>query len=232
VTTPDECALGIGVLAAQVQGGGNNDYEYQWSTGETSETITGIRSQEYRVTVTDNNGCVAFGNTFVNGIPDAPLEADFSLNHDHTICTAIATGGTPPYTYYWTPGGHTEQSKEVQTGDSYTIVINDANGCPADVSTGIIELIFTSVEEVKSVFPINVYPNPSAGEVSASTNATTLKKLHIMDASGRILKILELDVPPGTIYNVDMSVFPRGVYLLGFFNPENKATVKRLILQR
>lgn len=231
VTTPDECAEGVGVLSAQIQGGSANDYEYLWSTGETDEAITGIHSQEYHVTVTDDNGCVAFGNTFVNGIPDAPLEVEFSLNHDNSIGTVNPTGGTPPYAYEWSDG-YTEQSRTVQSGDNFNITVRDANGCFIIVMTGIIELIVTNVEDVKSVFPLNIYPNPTSGIVRASTDATTLKKLHIMDANGRIVKVIDFNVPSGMEYVFDVSLLPQGVYLLAFFNSENRATVKRLILQK
>jgi len=231
VTTPDECAEGIGVLSAQIQGGGANDYEYLWNTGATTETITGIHSQEYHVTVTDDNGCVALGNTFVNGIPDAPLEAEFSLNHDNSIGTVNPIGGTSPYTYEWSDG-YTEQSRTVQSGDNFNINVTDTNGCWITVMTGNIELIVTNVENVKSLFSLNVYPNPTSGVVRVSTDATTLKKLHIMDANGRILKVIDFNVLPGTEYAFNISIFPQGVYLLAFFNSENRATVKRLILQK
>lgn len=41
------------------------------------------------------------------------------------------TGGTPPYTYNWTPSGQTSQTATGLSAGSYTVVVTDANGLTA-----------------------------------------------------------------------------------------------------
>ncbi len=38
--------------------GGSGSYSYEWSNGETTQTITGLSAGTYTVTITDNSGCV------------------------------------------------------------------------------------------------------------------------------------------------------------------------------
>jgi hypothetical protein len=45
-----------GIASVEVAGG-TGEYTYEWSNGETTETIEGLVAGEYCVTVTDENGC-------------------------------------------------------------------------------------------------------------------------------------------------------------------------------
>ncbi len=46
-----------------------------------------------------------------------------------TTATVNASGGTPGYTYNWTPFGGTSQTSSNLTNGSYTVTITDVNGC-------------------------------------------------------------------------------------------------------
>jgi hypothetical protein len=46
-----------------------------------------------------------------------------------------ATGGTPAYTYSWSPSGGTSISANGLTAGTYTITVTDKNGCTATAST-------------------------------------------------------------------------------------------------
>ncbi|HBR53676.1 MAG TPA: hypothetical protein DEA82_05605, partial [Flavobacteriaceae bacterium] len=43
--------------------------------------------------------------------------------------TANASGGIPPYTYLWSPGGQTTQTITGLSDGTYTVTVTDANGC-------------------------------------------------------------------------------------------------------
>ncbi|MBI3509155.1 MAG: hypothetical protein HY064_00715 [Bacteroidetes bacterium] len=50
--------------------------------------------------------------------------------------TANPTGGAPPYTYSWSPGGQTTQSISVSSPGTYTVsVLDQTNSCPAITQT-------------------------------------------------------------------------------------------------
>ncbi|HEU4716671.1 MAG TPA: T9SS type A sorting domain-containing protein [Bacteroidia bacterium] len=49
-------------------GGGNPPYTFAWSNSMSGDTITGLTSGAYSVTVTDNSGCTSQGSVFVANI--------------------------------------------------------------------------------------------------------------------------------------------------------------------
>ncbi len=112
--------------------GGTLPYIYLWSTGQTTEDLTGLMAGNYDVTVTDANGCEI---TALFAITEpAPLEATAITGEiscfggtDGTIDLTV-TGGTAPYTYLWDTGETTQDISGLPIG-TYTCTITDANGC-------------------------------------------------------------------------------------------------------
>jgi gliding motility-associated-like protein len=51
--------------------------------------------------------------------------------------TANAVGGTPPYTYNWSPGGGTTATLSALSVGTYTVSVNDANGCKGSATATI-----------------------------------------------------------------------------------------------
>ena len=120
--------------------GGTSPYSYNWSSGQTTEDITGITANTYTITVTDNNGCIA-GNTFVVTEPTPIVITLNSLTH--VDCNGNSTGaidisvsgGTPGYSFNWislpsTPIATTEDVSSLPAG-TYEITVTDGNTCTA-----------------------------------------------------------------------------------------------------
>ncbi len=138
VTTPS-CASQI--LTANVRGG-SSPYLYSWTGGATSSSITGITaSGTYSVTVTDNKGISVVQSVTLTAY--TPLGA--STGSTRTSChgtsdgtaTVIATGGTPPYTYSWTPSSQTTQTATGLAAGPYNILVTDALNCTTTGSTSV-----------------------------------------------------------------------------------------------
>lgn len=115
--------------------GGSAPYFYAWSAnagGATTEDVSGLAGGSYTVTVTDNNGCIVPA-TFVVTEPTA---LSISVATTPASCNGAAdgavnltvTGGTAPYSFDWDNGATTEDLSNV-TGDTYDVIITDANGC-------------------------------------------------------------------------------------------------------
>lgn len=120
-------------------------YVFSWSNAAMTQTISGITSGLYSVTVTDTvTGCVTSGPTF---LPQTPPIVLTTGNVTDATCTGVAdgsitvtaTGGTPgaptAYTFTW-PGvaGGTIQTGTTSTVSSllegiYTLNVTDGNGC-------------------------------------------------------------------------------------------------------
>ncbi|MFN5355655.1 MAG: T9SS type A sorting domain-containing protein, partial [Bacteroidota bacterium] len=123
--------------------GGTTPYSYSWSTGATTEDLSGIVSGSYNVTVTDANGCTTSSGVTITQ-PAAALGG--SVSGTNVDCNGNATGaadlsvtgGTAPYSYSWNNGAITQDLSGLVAG-TYTVVITDANGCSATRSITITE---------------------------------------------------------------------------------------------
>ena len=121
---------------------GQGPFTYLWSNGQTTQTAINLIGGTYSVTVTDGNGCEQMGSIFITTPP--PVMVD--IISDDMVCvgestgsaTAIASGGTPPYSYLWNTGATTATIDNLPAG-IYTVTVTDDAGCMDSESVTIIE---------------------------------------------------------------------------------------------
>ncbi len=105
---------------------------YLWSNGATTQSVTATASDNYSVTVTDANGCVATSPATavtVYQLPDATVTASGPT----TFCPASRVTLSAPAgmsSYQWNNGDNT-QSSIANTSGNYIVTVTDANGCVA-----------------------------------------------------------------------------------------------------
>ncbi len=113
--------------------GGAPPYSYNWTSGQSTEDLSGLPSGLYTQNLTDNFGCSAsISITLVE--PLAPLTAT-EVNTavtcfgycDGTI-DVTTNGGTLPYSFSWSTGELTEDLLNVCVGNPI-LDITDNNGC-------------------------------------------------------------------------------------------------------
>ncbi|MBI5541403.1 MAG: T9SS type A sorting domain-containing protein [Bacteroidia bacterium] len=136
-TTSQSNVLCYGASTGQASvygSGGTSFYSYLWSTGATTQTISGLAAGIYAVTTSDIGGCPfistvtitqpsVLGNTFTSTNPTCYGFCDGVLS------TSI-TGGTLPYSYQWNdPILQTTQTAIALCTGSYSVTISDANNC-------------------------------------------------------------------------------------------------------
>ncbi|MEZ4721512.1 MAG: T9SS type A sorting domain-containing protein [Flavobacteriales bacterium] len=122
--------------------GGNSGMTYNWSNGASTNSITGLSSGTYFVTVTDNKGCSDIGSASVA----EPTAVSLGLVGTNVSCNggsngqlvATASGGSPGYTYLWSnsASGSTLSGLNAAT---YTVTATDVNGCTASMSSTILQ---------------------------------------------------------------------------------------------
>ena len=146
-TTSTTAALCFGQAsgtATVVASGGTPGYTYSWApSGGTAATATGLAAGTYSVTITDANGCPKIITGIVVGQPAAALDGTvtttaascFGLSNG--TATVTPTGGTPGYTYSWSPTGGAAATATGLAAGTYSVDITDANGCTKTV-TGIV----------------------------------------------------------------------------------------------
>ncbi|WP_417368168.1 T9SS type A sorting domain-containing protein [Flavobacterium beibuense] len=144
ITEPDAIDPGVTQINVSCFGGNNGQatatptggvgpYNYLWSNGATTATISGIVAGTYTITITDNNGCTGTDTVTITEptelIASAVVDANISCNGaSDGEATASATGGTGAYTYLWSNGATTASIAGVPAG-IYTVTITDANSC-------------------------------------------------------------------------------------------------------
>ncbi|MBE9600300.1 MBG domain-containing protein, partial [Pedobacter sp. MC2016-24] len=134
-STGVSCFGGSNGSASVTATGGTGTYTYAWSpSGGTAATATGLTAGTYTVYITDANTCVGTATVVVGG-PSAPLSV--TPSQTNVLCNGTATGsatvsvtgGTPGYTYSWSPSGGTAATATGLIAGNYVCTITDANGC-------------------------------------------------------------------------------------------------------
>jgi large repetitive protein len=152
--------------------GGTPGYTYLWSTGATTQTITGLTAGNYNVTITDANGCVLEDVVKVNEPPCDELsvsvvKSDIKCNgNTNGTATAIVSNGLPPYRITWS-NGMTGQTVTGLTAGNYAVFVTDSLECT--------QFFFFRIEEPAqlsvAIAPTNVRCN---GQNNGSVEVTTI----------------------------------------------------------
>lgn len=135
-STPTSCNGGNDGTATAVGSGGTAPYTYSWLPGgQTGSVITGVSAGTYTVVATDVNGCSTTNSVVVS----EPLPIVLNAGAVNSTCgianglanVSVTSGGTAPFTYFWTPTGGTTATITGLFSGVYTVVVTDANGCTA-----------------------------------------------------------------------------------------------------
>ena len=114
--------------------GGVAPYNYSWSTGGNTNTVTGLSAGTYTVTVTDANNCSVVENYTLTEPTQITLSFTSTENTNCTNCDGTAmvvvSGGTVPYSFEWSDAQTTPSAENLCAG-TYSVTVTDANNCTA-----------------------------------------------------------------------------------------------------
>src|SRR5258706_9597485 len=133
----------------------------------------------FAVTITDSNGCTEIDTAivFINPLPIANAGIDTTVCRNSPVqLNGTASGGTPPYTYAWTPGWQLSDSAianpiAIVTIDTmYCLVVTDSFGC-------------ASIPECVS---LNIFPPPTINSPPSlcATDPAPLQSTFIVSGAG------------------------------------------------
>jgi gliding motility-associated-like protein len=139
-TTNATCAGVCDGTANSTVTGGVGPYTYLWApapvVGQGTPAVTGLCAGAHTLIVADANGCdttIAFTITEPPPLVATPSQTNVTCG---SLCNGTASvlvsGGTPGYTYAWTPAPGNGQGTANATGlcaGAYSVLITDAHGC-------------------------------------------------------------------------------------------------------
>ncbi|MDP1801798.1 MAG: gliding motility-associated C-terminal domain-containing protein [Bacteroidota bacterium] len=123
--------------------GGSGPYSYTWwPGGGNSAIVTGLSAGTYSVLINDINNCILTASVSISQ-PTSGINAVISTTN--VLCSGAlngavsvnVNGGTPGYTYTYSPtGGNTSYASALAAGN-YSVFIKDVNSCNAIVTFSI-----------------------------------------------------------------------------------------------
>jgi len=139
---------------------------WNWSTGETTQTIWVSTAGNFKVLITDANGCTSdSSDALITTIVPAPPAPTITVTGDSEFCeggSAMLTSSAGT-TYLWSTG-ETTQSITVTTEDSYSVAITGNNGCTSQ----------PSAEQIITVYDLPAQPQISGDTVYCEDGTVTL----------------------------------------------------------
>ncbi len=118
-----------------------NDPQFNWNTGDNTPSIDDLPAGWYTLTVTDGD-CVA-AETYEVIEPDL-LGVDYVVTHvscygkDDGKIALQATGGTSPFSFYWT-SGKVGPVIDSLTAGNYSVMVTDYHYCTYDRAFEVLE---------------------------------------------------------------------------------------------
>jgi hypothetical protein len=210
-------------------GGGIPAFSYTWSPNiGTTATVSNLTPGTYAVTVTDSKGCSNSKSTVIGqpsqiqiGAPQHETATNPTCANGHDgIIRMNPGGGTPPYTYTWSPNVGATATISNLTAGTYNVTVTDANSCTR--TNSIVLVCSNRLEEPNEntstiTTEFNVYPNPADAMV---TIAFTLAKessysLKLIDMLGRIVQSETDNAVIGeNTYIMNVEGIAKGIYII------------------
>lgn len=186
----------------------------------------------YMVSMTDACGTTVVDSITVERIPGPSVS--FSSLPATTMgagsATAMASGGTLPYSYLWSTGDTTASISAF--GGMYSLTITDALGCTVTDSVGI-EGPTVGVDELSRVglSRFQVFPNPSTGVFTVQIDMIQSSEivLNVFDLHGKLIYRENASVYDTFESQIDLAGITRGVYVLQIGSDQGQIS-RRLML--
>jgi gliding motility-associated-like protein len=128
-----------GTADASLISGGTLPYSLLWSNGSSNTIITDLNPGTYRVTVTDDNGCIASNSVLISE-PDeiviSLVPTDANCGVAGGIINSNVEGGAGGFTYNWSNSSSLNNITGLAPG-LYELTVTDANFCTATSSINI-----------------------------------------------------------------------------------------------
>lgn len=165
------CGLN-GAVAANASGG-LPPFQFVWSTGAFTSSITGLAPGVYNVTVTSANGCSNTATATVAGTLPPTINAtatDASCgNANGSIMLALGVAPSP-FVFQWSSGATTQDISALIPG-TYNVTATSSNGCSVSTQA----TVNGSASLSLSIAATNASCNQTNGTASATVAGSSLQ---------------------------------------------------------
>lgn len=207
---------------------GTGPYSYSWSTGATSQNISGLCVGTYFITMTDigDGGKTCTGSAIIT----EPSKLIVSITSSGSTATVTATGGSPSYAYVWLPGGQTTTTATGLALGTYTVSVTDKNSCTA---TATVTIMSTGINNGVPYTPAAIYPNPVSDKLTVELNVGQPDKVkfRLVNILGEIVFEENILTDNQLKHTMDISDIPQGVYLTSVQLPGGKTIINKIVKQ-
>lgn len=216
-------------------------YKYNWSNGQTVEKLTGISAGNYKLTVTDGNGCTKLDTVLFIANPIPVINA----GTDTIITEGFSTilGGSPtstgngPFIYNWIPPTELDSANianpkaKPSKSTSYVLIVTDSNGCSTFDTVDVIVKPSSVFEASGQGIDLIVYPNPTSNLIDVYADNVINRKylLVIRNILGQVIKEEEVLVSDKKLkHQIALNAQPNGIYFLSIETEKGKSITKIL----
>lgn len=191
-----------------------------WSNSSTSNSITITEPGTFSATATSPGGCASTSNTVIvtSGTPPVASFTFEQINNFNTVFTNTSNGGS---TYFWNFGNGNTSTGQNATFNfniegTYTVSLIVTNACGSDTVTQQIAIIKLSINQLANQINLNVFPNPSQGEmiVNADLPGSEIIKIQVVNTLGQTVMSEIWNYFPGSNYLLDINKMAAGNYVL------------------
>lgn len=210
-----------------VPSGVHPPFSVLWSTGATTQEITGLFPNDYSVVITDSLGC---RDTLAFLLPDAEgfdvmldsIQAATNGQNNGHIEISV-TGNNGPYTFEWSnnagPLPVTDEDIYNLLPSNYFLNVLDADSCIQSFVFVVPNITGAKPEPLLLDGLVKVFPNPNNGRFAIQFDLpeTMMVEISILDMLGQVLDVGRYPhrqfIQKQTL-DIDLGEQPKGVYLV------------------
>jgi len=190
-----------GAITASISGG-TGSLSYQWSSGHSTLSPTGLPAGSYTISVSDGNSCLASASISISQA-GSPLSSSI-INQQNINCFGETngsarvsySGGTSPYSVLWSNNAITNTANNLAAGTHY-VTITDNAGCTEVNSTIITQPTMPLANSITTIDQVSCYGG-SDGHVEASPSGGTSPYQYLWSSGAQSQSADNL--PSGTHY--------------------------------
>lgn len=194
---------------------------YQWQdnsgniSGEVSGTYSVQTAGDYKVQVTDVNGCKQTSSVVsvsVNPIPTLSVTATSTAVCSGDLVTLTASGAN---TYSWTNGVSNGIAFTPTTTLTYTVTGTDLNNCSGTSMINVHVSTCTGIDE-SYASGVSVFPNPFTNEIYIQMNEGAYQAIEMYNQLGQKIELNSIEKQLSGVFKINLSHTPlhSGVYYL------------------